>query len=280
VCGDAIPSGATGHIPQQRAPSVPAPANTTQKAIAVPNATPVPGATGARVRTQWTGNLNVPQMDDGESPKPRSKLALFIGGGVVLFAGAAIAVVMAMKGGGDKPKDPIGTPSGSAPIVTATPDAADVAPPSIDAAAIDLPALPPVVVLAVDSKPRGADIVDLANKTVVGKTPLSFNLTPAHTTRQFALRFKGYNDAVFEVVPNKAKIDHSEKLVRGAGGTTPVGSAGSAGSAVVRPPDGSNTPTPVDAGTPRVRPVDPGCLDDDDLTPCIKDPLGSGGSGS
>ncbi len=268
VCGDPLSSGATGHIPQQRAASVPAPANTTQKAIGVPNVTPAPGA---RVRTQWTGNLNVPQVDDGEgATKPKSKLPLIIGGGVVLAAGAVVAIVLAMKGGDKKPEP--NPASGSPAVAVTTPDAAT--PPPGDASAVELPPLPAKVVLSIDSKPRGAEITDLASKVPVGKTPLSFNVNPSHTPRQFALRLKGYNDSLVEVVPNKPKLEVNEKLVRGAAVAVPVGS-------VVRPPDGSGssvTPTPLDAGAPvrPARPVDPGCLDDDDLTPCIKDPLGSG----
>ena len=281
VCGDPIPSGATGHIPQQRAPSVPAPANTTQKAIAVPTPTPAPGS---RVRTQWTGNLNVPQVEDGEA-KPKSKLPLVIGVSVVLAAGAIVAVVMATKGGGDKQSNPVGSASGvGSQAVVVTPDAAV----PIDAPPVPDVPLPEKVVLSVDSKPRGAEIIDLGSKTTVGKTPLSFNLTPSHTARQFALRLKNHNDAVFEVVPDQPKREHFEKLVKGtttlstgSAGSAGSGSAGSAGSAVTRPPDGSATtppPTPVDAGATRPPgPVDPGCLDDDDLTPCLKDPLGSGG---
>jgi serine/threonine-protein kinase len=268
VCGDPLKTGDTGHIPQQRAPSVPAPANTTQKAIGVAaSVTPVPGS---RVRTQWTGNLNVPQADDGET-KPKSKLPLIIGGGVVLAAGAVVAIVLGMKSG-EKPQP--SAASGSPAIAVATPDAST--PPPIDAPAVELPPLPPKVVLSIDSKPRGAEIVDLGSKTAVGKTPLSFSVNPSHSPRQFALRLKGYNDALVEVVPNKPKLEATEKLVRGAAVAVP------AGSAVVRPPDGSGSsvtpPTPVDAGAPvrPPRPVDPGCLDDDDLTPCIKDPLGSG----
>jgi serine/threonine protein kinase len=266
VCGDPLSSGATGHIPQQRAPSVPAPANTTQKAIGVPNVTPVPGS---RVRTQWTGNLNVPQVDDGDA-KPRSKLPLIIGGGIVLAAGAVVAIVLGMKGGDKKP-DP--NPASGSPAIALPPaDAALIAPP-LDASVVELPPLPEKVVLTIATKPRNAEITDLASNRVVGKTPLSFSVTPSHTARQFALRLKGYHDAVIEIVPNQPKVEVDEKLVKGAA-AVPVGSGS------VRPPDaGSVTPPPVDAGAPVVRPprpVDPGCLDDDDLTPCIKDPLGSG----
>jgi serine/threonine-protein kinase len=275
VCGDPLPS-ATATMSAQRAPMVSAPANTTQKAIAVPNPTPVPGA---RQRTQWTGNLNVPEADEGDGTrKPRSKLPLILGGGVAIIAGAAVAF-MAARGSDDKqPKDPITAPSGSAPIAIATPDAAPAAVP-VDAP--DLPPLPDKVALSVSSKPAGAELFDLASQVRVGKTPISFNLSPSHAPRQFALRLKGYNDVVFEVVPNKPKLEVTEKLVKGAT-RTPLPTPGS-GSAVVHPPDGSNTPppVPVDAGAiapPPVTPdagkpvlVDPGCTDDDESTPCLKD---------
>ena len=40
---------------------------------------------------------------------------------------------------------------------------------------------------------------------------------------------------------------------------------------------GEAAPVTIDAPPPKQQgPVDPGCTDDDDLTPCLKDPLGSG----
>src|SRR5262245_43935698 len=96
VCGDPLPSGSTA-MPKQRAPSVPAPANTTSK-VSVPATTPVPNS---RVRTQWTGNLSVPQEDDVQPRPPKSK-APFIVAGAVIIAGGAIATVLALKKtGGD-----------------------------------------------------------------------------------------------------------------------------------------------------------------------------------
>jgi eukaryotic-like serine/threonine-protein kinase len=269
VCGDPLPS-ATSAMAAQRAPSVPAPANTTQKAIAVPNPTPVPGA---RVRTQWTGNLNVPEVEDSDGArKPKSKLPLVIGGGVVIIAGAIVAFMAARGGDDKKPKDPITAPSGSAPISLATPDAAPAAVP-VDAPTVDLPPLPDKVVLSVSSKPANAELFDLASQVRVGKTPISFNLSPSHASRQFALRLKGYNDVVFEVTPNKPKLEVTEKLVKGA---APIPGPGS-----TKIPEGSNTPPPpIDAGVaaPPVTPdagkpvlVDPGCTDDDESTPCLKD---------
>jgi hypothetical protein len=111
---------------------------------------------------------------------------------------------------------------------------------------------------------------------VIGRTPLTFTLPGSHTTRQFALRLKDYEDAVVEVVPDEPEIKRSATLEKsaivrtGSAPRPPAGSGsaptGSAGSASTPPPDAA----------PKQGPVDPGCLDDDDLTPCLKDPLGSG----
>jgi len=97
-------------------------------------------------------------------------------------------------------------------------------------------------------------------------------------------------------VPNQPKLDRSEKLVRGtrtygpgttvpanggsaAGSGSPSAGSGSADTGGPGPDPGADDDpaTPPDGSTPKQRPVDPGCLDDDDLTPCIKDPLSSGG---
>ena len=281
VCGDPLP--ASGDAAKQPAPSVPAPGTITQPK-------PTPSPTG-RVRTQWTGKVSVPVADDDRTPRPRpSRWPWIAGAAVVLAAGAVVAVLVTRD---DSATPPAG---GGGSQLAVTPDAATVAPPP---PAIDAAPLPAEVVFTIESRPRGAEITDLATKSVLGKTPLSFKLTPSHTARQFALRMRGYNDAVVEVVPNQPKLAHHEKLVKG---TQRIPAAGSA----TRPPDspppppsvdaGSEQPpvepppSPVDAGAPQAPPpsidaapkgpklpVDPGCLDDDDLTPCLKDPLGAGG---
>ena len=285
VCGDPIPSGGTGHIPQQRAPSVPAPDKTTHRSGEVSqlpaNITPVPS--GGRVRTQWTGKVSVPtESDDGDQPKPRSKVPLIVGSVLVAAIGGVVAFVIASR----KPKTetPIAQPSGSqvdaAAAAAAVPDAAPVEPPPPQ-----LPPPPEKVTIRLDSKPHGAEITDLASNTVIGKTPLTFKLPGSSSPRQFALRLKNYSDAVVELVPNKDQMEHTEILEKGATRPIPTGSgsakptgSGSSGSAVsagsaTQPPP----PAPIDAGTAVIKaPVDPGCLDDDDLTPCLKDPLGSG----
>ncbi len=292
ACGDPLPSGSVGHIPQQRAPSVQAPQHTTQRAVAVAasaTAKPTP-APGARVRTQWTGSLNVPHHDDGEvrpAPARKSRLPLLIGLGVVL-AGGAVAAVMVVKSGGSKASLETGS-NGSAlgpgsQIAAVTPDAGPVppAPPS-------LPPPPEQVVIKLDSRPRGADIKDVASDRVLGKTPLTFKLRGSHDPRQFALHLDGYGDAVVELVPNREKIEYTEKLEKGATGTAVVrkvpdqstgsatvarpietGSAGSAGAGAVVKPEagsaGSATKVP-DPAPPLVKlPIDDDCGD----PPCLK----------
>jgi serine/threonine-protein kinase len=276
VCGDPIPTGATGHIPQQRAPSVPAPDQTTHKSGEVPaNITPVPGG---RVRTQWTGKVSVPtETEDAPAAKPRSKLPLIIGGILVVAIGGIAAFVIASKNKSTDEKPPIAQPSGSAAVgsqvASVTPDAASIA--------IDAPSLPPPpekVTIRLESKPKGAEITDLSSKTVIGKTPLTFTLPGSHATRQFALRLKDYEDAVVEVVPDEPEIKRSATLEKTAvvrTGSAPRPPAGS-GSSTTTAGSATPPPQPPPDAAPKQGPVDPGCLDDDDLTPCLKDPLGSG----
>ncbi len=297
ICGDPLPSGSVGHIPRQRAPSVQAPPHTTQRAVAVAASatskpTPAP-APGARVRTQWTGSLNVPHHDDGEArpaPAKRSRVPLLTGLAVVL-AGGAVAAVIVMKGGGPAPGPQTGS-SGSAigpgsQIAAVTPDAAPALP--------ALPPLPEQVVIKLDSRPRGADIKDVASDRVLGKTPLTFKLRGSHDARQFALQLEGYGDAVVELVPNRERIEYTEKLEKGATGTAvvrkvpdqsggsatvarPVEAGPAAGSAVVKPETGSAGSAAIKV--PDLKPLEP-LNDDCGDPPCLKTIVpGLQGSGS
>jgi serine/threonine-protein kinase len=284
VCGDAaVNRGATGMVAtQQRAPSVQAPAITKE---ARPTPAPMAPITQqaqaqtARQKTQWTGNLQVPQLGDDEAQqaRPKSKLPLILGG--LAIAGAAGAgIFFATRGG--KPDPVVNVPSGSAPAgpgsqVAAVPPDAPPAPPP-------LPPLPDYAEIKLDSKPGNAEIKDLLTGRTLGKTPKGFKLKGSQTPRQFQLVLRGYSDAIIELVPNVPKIDYTEKLEKGVSGMTPVvrvvAGAGSAvvvkpdagsGSAVIKPETGSaKPPDPVkpDAGVPVVVPP----VDDCDDPPCIK----------
>jgi serine/threonine protein kinase len=266
VSGEAPIDRSTGTVTTQvRAASVQAPETTKQARVPTPppmtpTSTPVPIGDG-RVRTQWTGSLQVPDAPvDG--PRPKSRLPLIIGA-VAVVAAAAVAVFFATRG----PKDPVEpvagsattTPSGSAPIAVVTPDAAvTVEPP--------LPALPKFAMVKFDSTPKGAEVTDMTTGSKF-KTPQTVKLAGSRTGRQFKYTLKGYGDAIIEVVPDKENVDATETLVKGSTAVVkvgtgsaklpPVGSAGSAGCAtvVVTPPTGSAKPPEVpkiDAGTPAI----------------------------
>jgi hypothetical protein len=149
------------------------------------------------------------------------------------------------------------------------------------------------------STPSGADVKDLTLNKVIGHTPFSFKRKPSQNPRQFELHYKGYIDAVIEVIPDHEKLEVNEKLERGAGRKPPklqvVGPPGKvelpstgSGSASTDPPgikplDGPDT-TVKPATPPTPPPAPPGPPADDDCgdPPCLKrDPSRpAGGSGS
>ena len=278
ACGETPISGVrdtTASVPAQRQ---------TGPAATVKPVTPI---TQNRQRTQWTGSLQVPVAEDGTAPRSKSKLPLFIGGGV-LAIGAAVAVGFAMKS--DPPTPPpqptvssgsTGSGTATAPIVTITPDAAAPLPPP-----------PKDVVMKLASVPKGADVRESTDGKPIGKTPLRFKMHGSYEPRRFYLSLKGYGDAIVEIVPDQAEISYTEKLEKGASGTPTIkrvgqGSAkpgpGSAvtapdprpGSAAIKPPPEAKP----DAAVPK--PAVPKSPDEecpDPNTPCLKaDPTrGSG----
>ena len=208
-------------MPAQRAPSVQAPPTTTHRAgTPAPIPVPVPNSGTGRVRTQWTGNLSVPQHEE-DQPKRRSKLPLIIGG-VVLAAGAAIAAVV-IVGGSKKPQETPGIAPGSQ-IVAITADAPVAAPP--DAATV-LPPLPKEAKIRIETTPSGAEIRDRGE--LVGRTPMTFKVTPSHNPRQFTLRLKGYGDHMVELTPNEPTILRKETLELIGSTTVKRGRAGTSG---------------------------------------------------
>ncbi len=281
VSGEAaVNRGATGHVAtQQRAASVQAPEITKEARPTPPPMTPTTQQVQAQLRqkTQWTGNLQVPQFGDEPQTKPKSKLPLIIGG-LVIAGAAGAGVFFATRGGKEVPGVTVPSDSqvatGPGPQHTVTPDAPAPPPP--------LPDVPDYAEIKLGTTPPGAEIKDLLTGRVLGKTPKSFKLKGSQTPRQFQLALRNYSDAIIELVPNVAKIDYSEKLEKGVSGMTPVvrvlpstgsGSAATgSGSAVVKPEVGSGSakvdPIPVkpDAGVPVVVPPPDECDD----PPCIK----------
>ncbi|MBA3540971.1 MAG: protein kinase [Deltaproteobacteria bacterium] len=208
--GDAIPNPGVSVAMA----SVPAPASTTTRQTSQIAPLTATANRTTPVKTQWTGNLQVPE-EDAPRAAGKSKLPLILGG--LLVAGGAVAAIVMLSGrdgnnatiadtGSDAPKRAIDAGIALAP----TPDAPPV--PAVT--------LPEKVEIHLDSQPQKADVFDVVNNRVWGKTPLGFTVPGSTATRTFILRKAGYSDMVIELIPNRPKIDYSEKLVKGAAGTT------------------------------------------------------------
>jgi len=230
-------------------PSVPAPLITQQigRAVAVQPSGLAPLVTEQiRVKTQWTGNASVPVDDAAASLRlpRRSKLPIIVGA-IVLAGAAAGAVGYLATRGGDAPSSngqasgvvpggpvalapsPPGPPASPVPSPTPSPTPA-VAPPAPSPAPAAAPPAPPPPVappaltfewtqIRLDSIPHGAEVKDLTNGHVLGRTPFSFKVKPSHTARQFGLHRRGYTDVVVELTPDREKLEDNEKLTHGTG---------------------------------------------------------------
>jgi hypothetical protein len=229
VSGDPLPSDKSGPV---RAPSVPSQGPTTRARPPTGAVEPVrsPEATG-RIKTQWTGNLNVPLVSAEEPVRNKKKSAVPLILGVIAVAGigAVIAVVALKK---TPPAAPAPQPEqGSAVIATPQPPPPQPQPPQPQPP--PEPALPDMVQIHFESTPKGADVIDVATNNKLGKTPYTFTVAGSKTPRQFKFRLAHYGDATVELVPNKAEIHYSQPLVRGS--TKP-------GSTVTKLPDTDGTP--------------------------------------
>ena len=266
VCGDPIPSGTT----QVRAANVASPSQTTTRRAQTPTSQPVqtvtPEGTG-RVRTQWTGNLNVPEVAV-EGPKAKSKLPLIIGA-IVVAVGAGVAAVVALSA---KHTPPAPTPidKGSAVAVQPPPPAPPPPQPPPQ------PALPAKVKLLIDTVPHGATVIDLAtNTTFPTKTPITTSLPGQAAPRQYSLALKGYQTEIVSIALDKDSITFNEPLTKGSA-ATPVVHVPAAGSAA-KP----ETPVTKPDVTPELKPeIKPqaDCSDDpaSGKPLCTKNPFGSG----
>jgi hypothetical protein len=93
--------------------------------------------------------------------------------------------------------------------------------------------------IRLDSTPSHADVKDPASGKVLGQTPFTFSLPSSRTAaRQFGLHRKGYVDVVVELVPDRPRIEYTEKLERGAATAAPVVHQ------VTRPDPGAAKPDP------------------------------------
>jgi serine/threonine-protein kinase len=227
----------------------------TQGNVAAPPST----ATFGRVKTQWTGNLSVPEVE-AVAPRGKSRLPLLIGA-VLLVAGAAVASAVVVTRG-SSPGDaanaarpgavplgdaanaakpgavPLGDAANAAKPLAPTPPAAAITPPAETA-----PLAFERAEIHLDSNPSGAEIRDPATGKLLGRTPRTFLVPASHVPRQFALHHKGYVDSIVEIIPEKDKIELTAPLQRGAPGQPPL----------VHSADPAHRPPPP-AGTPEVRP--------------------------
>jgi serine/threonine protein kinase len=223
-----------------------------QANVAAPSST----ATLGRVKTQWTGNLSVPEMEV-VPPPPRSRLPIYLGA-AILVAGAAVAAAMLVGGGGHAPEGG----SASARAEAGSAPAPAPGPASVPAAILS-PPVPPVppppstaplafdrAQIRLDSTTHGAEIKDLSSGKMIGKTPLSFAVTASHAPRQFALHYRDHVDAVVEVVPDREHIAYTEKLERGSAAVPVVHQADPTRQPAIRPdptrpsPPGQLPPAP------------------------------------
>jgi hypothetical protein len=198
----------------------------TGPVTAQPNVTAPASAAMGRVKTQWTGNPSVPEID--ATPPRRSRMPLAVGAVMLVAGAAALAAVIATRSGRSEP------PLASASIAPAAPTPAapvPAAPPPAPPSPTAAPAAPhgadaPLAFarsrIKLDSLPSGAEIRDPATGKSLGRTPLQFTIPASHTPRQFELRRKDYVNAIVEVVPELDKIEYTEKLERCAAAAAPV----------------------------------------------------------
>jgi serine/threonine protein kinase len=267
VCGD---PAVTERTTTPRPASVPSPAQTTTRRAATPTPSPTPVGNEAstRVRTQWTGNLSVPEEVVDRAPKPRSKLPLFLGGGVIVIGGAiAVAVMLGGKPAAAPAPAPAPPTTGSAAV------APSVTPGSAATVAKPPPELTGMISLQLHSTPEGATVTDMSSNSVVGKTPCSFSAPASRTTRRFSFHLRGYGDAIAELPLDGSTPTYQQALTKGATATPavvipradapqvkPIGSGEPSG-VVTRPDQLPVTqPEPPKAGS-----ADPG-----DITPTLK----------
>jgi serine/threonine-protein kinase len=276
-------------------PNVASPAETTrQRPPTGPVAQRARNETSSRVKTQWTGNLSIPEAAEPAPAKKSSKLPIAIGA-AVLLAGGAIAAVFALKGGSDAPAgEGRAVASGSAPAAqVVTPPQPPPPPPKADP-------LPDQVEIVLESEPKGALVTDLANNRVLGTTPQRFKIAGSTAPRQFKFTLKGYGDSTVELVPNRVQIEYTETLHKGASKPNTVTKVPDP---ALKKPDVAGEPTtkpdvtvakpadkpadkptdkpadtkPADARKPPDKPKDD-CPDDEQ--PCLKTNIPGMGSGN
>jgi serine/threonine-protein kinase len=184
---------------------------------------PVAASPTGRVKTQWTGNLSIPEHEPASPPRG-SKLPLILGAVLVIAGGAGSAgYLMSQRAGEATPSSAGSALAGPAPAsAPASPGAAAASTTSVPPPPAAPPAPPSEPALTfehaqirLDSVPSGAEITDVATGRAIGRTPFTFTVPASRTARRFALRHKDYLDAVVEIVPELAKQEYVETLERG-----------------------------------------------------------------
>ena len=304
VCGDPIPTGIT----TARAANVSSPPQTTLRRPHTPSSaggTPsaiVPEGTG-RVKTQWTGSLNVPEVPVDDARRATSKLPFLIAAVILIGGGIAAAlVIMDSKQPNATPQSP--GSAGSAFAVQQPPE------PKLPEPKLPEPKLPDMVKLTLDTMPHGATVTDLnTNRAFPGKTPITTSLPGQKGTRQFSVTLQGYRTEIVELPLDREIVSFTEPLTKGAAGTpivhrvvdptlkavpatgTTTGTTATTGSdtgAVTQPDPGTTEPVtkpdpaikiepPKPDPPTKQRPDDPAC--DDPNVPCLKTPFPAGAAG-
>jgi eukaryotic-like serine/threonine-protein kinase len=232
----------------------------TQGNVAAPSST----ATFGRVKTQWTGNLSVPEVDPA-APPTRSRLPVVVGAVLLAGGAAAVAAVLVSRGGSAPPGDtanaakpvtaPPAPPAAVPPPAPMPPPPAPMPPPPAPMPPPPAPMPSPIDTtplrfesssIRLDSTPSHAEVRDPATGKLLGQTPFKFILPASHIPRQFALHHQDYGDVVVEIIPEHPQIKQTVPFERGAPGQPPV----------VHPADSTRRPPPR-PGTPELRPPPP-----------------------
>jgi hypothetical protein len=178
---------------------------------------PGPSTSPGRIKTEWTGNLSIPELAPS-APSRRSKLPILMG---AIACAAGAAAYLAIRGGAPS-SDGGSSGPGSAPGSRDVTSASPISQPPIHAPIDPLAGAAPLAFKRAHvhllSAPQDAEIKDLSTGVILGHTPLRFELSPSRQARQFAVSRKGYRDAVVELVPDQEDIQYTEKLVRGPAG--------------------------------------------------------------
>jgi serine/threonine-protein kinase len=254
--------------------------------VVVPPSVQAPPTTQhpTRNKTEWTGNLSIPEIDPGGQAR-KSKLPIILA--AVGLGAAAIAVVAVVASRGAP--TPVAMPTApAAPVAAPTipvPPRAPAVPP-VAAPVADAPLTFERAQIRLDSAPTGAEVRDLTSNAVIGRTPFSFTVPASRNARRFALHRKDYLDAVVELIPDRPEIKYSEKLERGKSipGVAPVVSRPTAPSApqtpatpalqappLQAPPVAPTTPAVTPPAPPAPPPAAPAKPDDDcGDPPCLK----------